>query len=65
MSAIKEELHILAFRRDVLNLMNQALEDPEIRRKIDLAPTWSDAYAILFEYAKAHGVKEETIPLKK
>jgi hypothetical protein len=65
MSGKLEKVHVLAFRRDVLALMDQALQDPEIRLQIDLAPTWGDAYAILFEYAKAHGVKAETIPLKK
>jgi hypothetical protein len=65
MSAENGKVHVLAFRRDVLELMDQALEDPDIRREIDLAPTWGDVYAILFKYAKAHGVKAETIPLKK
>jgi hypothetical protein len=43
-----------AFRKEVLKM---ALEDPDTRRKLDLAPSWDDCIVVLVEFAKAKGLR--------
>lgn len=48
----------LVIRRD---LMKEALEDPEIRLKMDCAISWMEIQGILAEFAKKKGFSVGTI----
>ena len=43
---------MIALKAELLKL---AIEDPETRRKLDLAPSWGDCVAVLADFAKQKG----------